>query len=64
MRRFFSDNGLSLVVFSLFLAFLFGESLAGHRAYNQDQLEHGQSPVRYGEYLRSGEFLESTLENC
>jgi hypothetical protein len=34
------DNGLSLVIFGLFLFFLLGHSLAGYSAYNADQHAH------------------------
>jgi hypothetical protein len=50
-------------MFGLFLVFWLGQSLTGLSAYNQEQREHGQPPVSYGEYLRSGEFMEVTFEN-
>ena len=61
--RFFKDNGLSIVTFLLFVIFLWGTSLTGHRHYNEEQLDHGDEPVTYAEYLRTGEFLETTMEN-
>lgn len=64
MRRIFRENGLSIVLFTaFFLTFLVGQSLTGHREYNNDQQEHGQPSVSYGEYLTSGHFLEATTEN-
>ena len=63
MRRFWRDNGLSIVLLALFIASLVGQTLAGHRHYNDEQRDHGQQPVSYGEYLSSPEFLEVTMEN-
>jgi len=64
MKRFLRNNGLSLVVFGLFFStFLFGQSLVGHRHYNNEQREHGQSTVTYLEYLGGNHFLEATMEN-
>jgi succinate dehydrogenase hydrophobic anchor subunit len=63
MRRVLRDNGLSLVLFSLFLLFLVGESLAGLKVQNEERRQHGQPAISYGEFLTSGEFIESTTEN-
>jgi hypothetical protein len=64
MRRFFRENGLSIVLFvGFFLTFLVGQSLTGHKEYNSDQQEHGQPTISFGEYLKSGHFLEATTEN-
>ena len=37
MRRVLRENGLSIVLLSLFLLFWLGQSVAGHREYNSDQ---------------------------
>jgi hypothetical protein len=63
MRRFWRDNGLSIVLLALFIVTLVGQSFAGHRHYNDEQRDHGEPPVSYGEYLSSPEFLEATMEN-
>jgi uncharacterized protein DUF6766 len=64
MRRFFRENGLSLVLFFvLFVPFLVGQSLAGHYENNDERREHGQAPLTYGEYLRGHHFWEATSEN-
>lgn len=62
-RRFFYENGLSIVLFSCFLAFWAGQALTGHRQHNEDLKEHGQSSIALSEYLRSNHFLEATAEN-
>lgn len=64
MRRFFRENGLSLVLFWMFfLTFIVGQTVAGHKEYNQEQEEHGGEQVAFPEYLRTGHFLEATTEN-
>jgi len=64
MKRFLRENGLSLVLFWLFLlSWIVGQSMAGLREYNEEQAEHGGEQVDFGEYLKTGHFLESTMEN-
>lgn len=63
MRRFFRDNGLSLVLFGLFATSLIGQSIAGFQTYNEDQRDHQQSEVGYLEYVKGGAFGESVFEN-
>ena len=63
MRRLWRENSLSMVMFGFFIAFLAGQSIAGHREYNQDQREHGEPVVGYVEYLGSGHFVEAVFEN-
>lgn len=62
-KRWLRDNGLSLVMFGLFLLFLVGQALSGWRRYNQEQQDHGQPAVALIAYLGSGDFLEATFEN-
>jgi hypothetical protein len=64
MKAFFVRNSLLLVAFFLFFCtFLFGQSVTGHRVYNEDQKEHGESEISMQEYLTTGHFLEATMEN-
>lgn len=63
MKRFFRNNGLSLVFFGLFLAILVGQFFAGHQHYNNEQREHGQPTANYYEYFTGDHFLEATMEN-
>ncbi|MCW1912945.1 hypothetical protein OJ996_05140 [Luteolibacter sp. GHJ8] len=63
MKRFLRNNGLSLVLLLLFLAFWAAQSVAGHHVYNDEQLQHGQPAVAYGDYLASGHFWQATGEN-
>ena len=63
MRRFFRDNGLTIVLTALFLIFWAGQSLAGYREHNNEQREHGQAEIGFSSYLRSAHFWEATSEN-
>nr|WP_298723342.1 DUF6766 family protein [uncultured Steroidobacter sp.] len=63
MKRFWRDNGLSLVLFALFLAFWLGQALTGWRDEVQDRRDHGATPPTLVEYLSSGSFVEATTEN-
>jgi hypothetical protein len=63
MRSFVRDNGLSLFFGGLFLAAVAGQSVAGHGAYNEQQLAHEGEPISYGRYLLSSSFGQALLEN-
>jgi uncharacterized protein DUF6766 len=63
VRAVLRNNGLSLVTFGLFVLFLAGQTLTGHRHFNDEQREHGGSPVTLLQYLHTGHYLEATAEN-
>jgi hypothetical protein len=63
LRSFLRDNGLSITLVALFLALLAAQALTGVHEYNNDQREHGGSPLTLIGYLASGHFLEATAEN-
>lgn len=63
MRRILRENGLSIVMFSLFLFSVVGQSITGFHEYNDDQKDHGQASIGYVEYLGSGHFVEAIFEN-
>src|SRR5688572_4303751 len=64
LRRFGRNNGLSLVLFLMFLlTFVGGQFLTGRREYNDERHERGQPPVGYVAYVWSPHFLEATAEN-
>jgi len=63
MRRFLRDNGLSITMFGLFFVFVTAQSVMGFFDYNSTEKEHGQPPVGYVEYLKSGDFAEAVFEN-
>lgn len=63
MRRFFRNNGLSIVLFGLFFLTLVGQFLTGHKEHNDDRREHNQPTVGYVKYLGEGHFIEAVFEN-
>ena len=63
MRRFLFENGLSAFFGALFLLTLVGQSLAGQRAYNADQAEHGGETVGWLDYVLSPDFGGAVFEN-
>ena len=63
MRRRLRDNGLSLFFLALFLLALGGQAIAGHEAYNNDQLDHGGETISLGRYLTSSSFGQAVMEN-
>jgi hypothetical protein len=63
LARFVRNNALTLVVMGAFAVFLFGQSVAGHRVYNEEQRSHGEAEVGYLDYLTTPHFGESVFEN-
>lgn len=63
MKRFFRNNGLSLVLLVMFLVFWIGQAVAGFHVFNDDQVLHHRPELHFGEYLRSGHFWQATGEN-
>ena len=62
-RRFAYENSLLLAMATIFLLSWGGQSLNNWRAYNDDQREHGESALRWSEYLLNADFWERSLEN-
>jgi hypothetical protein len=63
MKRFFRNNGLSLVLAACFLGFWCGQAVSGWHVRNDDAVEHGRNVVSFGDYLLSGHFWQATGEN-
>lgn len=63
MKRFFRNNGLTIVMFSLFLVALVGQFFTGYNEYNNERNDHQQPSVSYETYLGSGHFIEAVFEN-
>jgi hypothetical protein len=69
MPRFVRDNGLSLFFLALFVLSLGGQAIAGHREYNNDEVEHaqllGEQPdtISFGRYVTSSAFGQAVMEN-
>jgi hypothetical protein len=47
VRRFLFEHSLSLFFGALFVAALAGQSLAGQRAFNEEERAHGGEPVSW-----------------
>ena len=62
-------HSLSLFFLAIFLAALIGQAIAGHSAYNNDEVEHAQllheSPetLSLGRYVVSSSFGQAVMEN-
>jgi hypothetical protein len=63
MRRFLSENSLSLFFLGLFLASVVGQSLTGMFEFNGHQAMHGEPTVSYLRYVGSSDFGADMLEN-
>jgi hypothetical protein len=63
MRRFLSENSLSLFFLALFLISLVGQSVAGLYEFNDHQSQHGEPTLSYLRYLASSDFGSDMLEN-
>ena len=63
MKSWFRQNGLSIVVLSIFLVLLIGQAITGWQSHNQDRLQQGAAALPLASYLRSGHFVEATSEN-
>jgi Domain of unknown function (DUF6766) len=63
MKDFLRDNGLSLVLVSLFVLFLAGQAISGWLNYNDEQDEHHQPQIGFVQYLTTGAFGEAVFEN-
>jgi hypothetical protein len=63
MRLWVRNNSLSLVFLMLFAGALVGQSVAGQRVFNAEQLQHGEETISYARYLVSSHFGSAVLEN-
>ena len=57
------QHGLSIAFGTIFALALIGQSIAGLQVFNEDQVAHGLSPVSYGEFVTSSEFVVDVAEN-
>jgi hypothetical protein len=63
IKHAWRNNGLSIVVFALFIAFWIGQTVTGWHHENDTRIEHHEPPITLSSYLRSGSFVEVTAEN-
>jgi len=63
MRRFFRNNGLTIVLLLIFLATLVGQYFTGYAEFNDDRETHGKPKVSHVGYFGEGHFIEAVFEN-
>jgi hypothetical protein len=69
MRRLLKENGLSLFFLALFLVVLVLQAIAGHAAYNNEQVDHAAllherpETLSLGRYVTSSDFGNAVMEN-
>jgi len=63
IKRFIRENSLSLFFLTIFLAALIGQAIAGHAAYNNEQLAHHDAAVGFWDYVTSSSFGQAVMEN-
>ena len=57
------QNSLSLAFFFLFFVSFALHAVGGAKDYNQEQIEHGQTPVTTFEYLETSRFWFESFQN-
>jgi hypothetical protein len=63
MRRWAFEQSLTLFFTTIFLLSLVGQSFAGLRAYNAEQVAHDSQTISYWRYLVSSDFGGNVMEN-
>jgi hypothetical protein len=63
VRTWIRDQSLSLFFLGLFLLTLVGQSVAGWKSFNEEQLQHGSAAISYARYLVSSDFGQAVTEN-
>jgi hypothetical protein len=63
MKRFYTNNALSVFFALLFLFSLAGQIFTGLKQYNNELEEYHKNPLSLNAYLHSGHFIQSTFEN-
>lgn len=63
VMRTLRNNGLSIALSLCFVLLLGGQAVAGWLEANVDNRDHHAPEVTFGEYVRSANMLEATMEN-
>jgi hypothetical protein len=63
MLKYIRNNSLSIVFLLMFLIALTGQFLTGMKEHNKERAEDGKAPLRAGQYIQSGHFIQATFEN-
>jgi hypothetical protein len=63
MKKFLHNNGLSIILASLFLTFWGCQAVSGWHVHNDNRSLAGRPALAFGDYLRCGHFWQATGEN-
>jgi hypothetical protein len=63
MKRFWTDNGLSVVLIALFTVFWLAQALTGWAVYNEELQQLRQPILSWPQYLMTSHFWSTTAEN-
>jgi hypothetical protein len=63
MRKFIREHSLSLFFFTIFLAALVGQAIAGHALHNQEAMAHGGEQISMWRYVTGSDFGNAVMEN-
>jgi hypothetical protein len=63
MRRFFRENGLSVVFLTFFVLAVAAQGFAGWHEFNNEATAHSEATISLGRYLTSSSFGNAVLEN-
>jgi hypothetical protein len=63
MKKFFSNNGLTVVLLALFLLTIVGQWLTGWAHHNEQLSRHGEEEIALLAFLCDPQFLSSVFEN-
>jgi hypothetical protein len=62
-RLWVYENSLVLAMSTIFLLTWFSQSVNNWRQFNEDQREHDDAPVSWGDYVLDADFWERSLQN-
>jgi hypothetical protein len=63
MRKIWRNNGLTIVLLTIFILTLAGQWIAGGMDYNNEQKAHHLPQIGLVDYLATGHFWQATAEN-
>lgn len=63
LSRFWKNNSLVIVLFTVFALTLIGMSIAGYKASNAEHVDRRQPTESYISYITSGDFVEGVFDN-
>jgi hypothetical protein len=63
LKTFLKDNGLTIVLVTMFLFSVLGMIWSGQAAHNKELAEHGSPALGLLAYMASGNFLSALFEN-